>query len=957
MVRVHRVNVALPFSGPARVILRFVVPSAALLDALARMLADERHLGAARAREIDETYHDTCDGALESRGITCRVRSIDGGARTARIEARSPIAHPDAIPFRWAETSLRDEHALAARQPHDEATRWLATLVEPERLVPRVRLLTRRTERRRRTLFSRVALVVALDDVRVLDDAGLEVARFFEASIEAERSAIADAERIAASWQARFGLARATLDRRERARQAASPPLVAPRQVTLEQSVSADDAIDLATGSTHVGDAPFLDPDLSLLAFTERVMALASDPRMPLLERVRLLGISGGNLDEFYMVRVSELRRAETRERWQAAAGMGEVAEERQGDGRRAAERLEAIRARAADIHAAQSMLLRRALRELAASGVVLRDCAELTETQRDGLRAIFLDRIHSRLLTSAVTLAPGHPFPRAPHLTLSLAVVGRDRRTDTWRVSQLDLPRDVERFAPVRDSDDFVAIEDVVRAHIGLLYPELEVEGVFPFRLTRGGELPLEDELGEQTQARPAVDVLDLIADATRRRPFNAVVRMEVEREMPWNVRRIVLEALRHEPGVSDATETPPDVYESDGPIGVASLAELAALPRANLRFPAFRGRDVLDPDRSVAEQVAERDRLLHHPYDRFESSVLRLLWEASTDPDVEAIAITLYRTGEPSVVVDALLHAAREGKRVDACVELQARFDEERNVGWTRRLEEAGVHVTHGVNGLKTHAKTMLIERREGARPRRIVHVASGNYNAGTANAYTDLSVLSARDAMTRDARAFFDALVRGAAPLPESLAELTAAPLGLRRRFLALIANEAAHARAGRPARIRLKLNGISDAEMIEALYDASRAGVEIALAVRGLCTLRPGVPGMSERIRVVSAVGRFLEHARIYEFANGSRAPADATTLIGSADWRARNLRRRVELAAPVHERDARERLAELLDLELDDPAAWELGADGVYREQRAARARPATQELLRVKAEA
>jgi polyphosphate kinase len=364
-----------------------------------------------------------------------------------------------------------------------------------------------------------------------------------------------------------------------------------------------------------VGDGPYLDPDLGLLAFIERVMALAGDARVPLLERVRFLAISGGCLDEFYMVRVSELRREELRARWRERASHGEVAEERRGDARGATEQLAAIRVRAAEVHEQQSALRARALRDLAASGIRLLAWRELTVPQQEGLRAMFRERIHARLITSAVTLAPGHPFPRAPHLTLSLAVVGRDRRTETWHVSQLDLPRDVERFAPVPGSEAFVPVEEVVRANIDALYPELEVEGVFAFRLTRGGELPLEDELAEDTRERAAHDALEVVAEATRRRPYNAVVRVEVERDMPWSVRRIILSTLRQEPGVSDAGEAEADVYESEGPLGIASMAELAELPRADLSFPPFRGRDALDPTGNVAEQVAERDRVLHHP------------------------------------------------------------------------------------------------------------------------------------------------------------------------------------------------------------------------------------------------------------------------------------------------------------------------------------------------------
>jgi len=393
-----------------------------------------------------------------------------------------------------------------------------------------------------------------------------------------------------------------------------------------------------------------------------------------------------------------------------------------------------------------------------------------------------------------------------------------------------------------------------------------------------------------------------------------------------------MLVQELRFEGGAGGAAVGDLVIHEVAGLMACGDLRQLAALPVAGEAFPPFAGRDPLPPGRSLWALLRERDRLVHHPYDDFGATVLRMLGDAADDPEVVSIKLTLYRTGERSPVVGALLRAAASGKEVVASVELKASYDEARNIAWVRQLEQAGAQVVYGVVGLKNHAKVALVARREGGEIHRYAHVGTGNYNATTARFYTDLGLMTADPAIADDLGDLFNQLTGTSAAPGAALRRLLVAPEHLRVALLAKIAREAEHARAGGSGRIRAKLNGLDDPEIIRALYAAASGGVEIDLLIRGLCTLKPGVPGMSERVRVSSLVGRFLEHARIYHFANGG----DDDYLIASADWRSRNLRRRVEVAAPVLDAVARDRLARILDQELRDPSAWVLGPDGGYR---------------------
>ncbi len=668
----------------------------------------------------------------------------------------------------------------------------------------------------------------------------------------------------------------------------------------------------------------FLNPELSLLAFQERVLALAESADTPLGERLRFLAIVSSNLDEFYMVRMAGLR-AGARKR---GGTHGE-------DGQTRPQQLAEITARLADITARQARCLAACLGELAAAGLRLRTWRELTDAQRAEMREMFRDEHYAALTPMAMTSSPGHPLPRLQHHTLSLAVVFRRADDGKLHYAEVELPRDTPRFlrVPFAESPDLIALEDVMRGNLDLLYPHEQIENAYVFRVTRAAELALDEENAE--------DLLDAVAAATQQRPYNPAVRLEVERGMPPRLRELLIEDLSREkaPGSGPAPVIDLSlVQEIDGMVDLRSLHDLPLPPNPALHYRSLAAREVVPRGRPMREAIAERDLLVHHPFEDFAGSVVRFLREAALDPAVAAIKITLYRVGNPSPVIDALLDAAARGKSVVAFVELKARFDEESNVTWARALEDAGGRVVYGLVGLKNHAKVALVVRRENDQLRRYVHVGTGNYNARSGAQYTDLSLFTCDIALADDASALFNYLTGSSHPPRELKSGALVAPRQLLPAMLDLIEREAAHARAGRPAGMTCKLNGLSDPEVVRALYAASGAGVPIDLVVRGLCTLRPGVKKQSEHIRVISVVGRFLEHSRIYRFHNGG----SPEYFIGSADLRSRNLRRRVELLVPVRDADNRARLDEILAGYLEDETAWDLGPDGTYT-RRAGRA--------------
>jgi polyphosphate kinase len=455
------------------------------------------------------------------------------------------------------------------------------------------------------------------------------------------------------------------------------------------------------------------------------------------------------------------------------------------------------------------------------------------------------------------------------------------------------------------------------------MVFPPERVADAHVFRVTRGGDLDLDEERAD--------DLIEAVADAAGRRLINPAVRVEVERGMPGFVRNLVLESLGRETAAKEAGLGHADIDEVDGLLDLRCLSRIELPDDPSLRYEPFQPREPIPEDESVLNVMSEGDLLCHHPFDSFDATVVKLIRDASVDPDVTTIKITLYRVGDPSEVVEALLTAARNGKRVVAFVELKARFDEVQNVTWARRLERAGGHVISGFVGFKNHAKVTLIVRREEGKLRSYAHIGTGNYNTRSGREYTDLSLFSVRESLTADAADLFNALTGESLPPTGLRHGSLAAPTQMVDSIIAMIDREASNARAGRPARITAKLNGLSDAEVVRALLQAGKDGVQIDLVVRGICTLRAGIPGRSENIRVVSVVGRLLEHSRIYRFENDGR-PA---YYIGSADLRPRNLRHRVELLVPVSDKRQQAELDEILKLYLDDPTGWDLMPSGEY----------------------
>ena len=657
----------------------------------------------------------------------------------------------------------------------------------------------------------------------------------------------------------------------------------------------------------------FLNVELSQLAFNERVLELAEARTVPLAERLRYLAIFASNADEFFSVRVGALKSA-------AAGGGGETG----FDGLTPAEELEAIAARVPGLAERQIRSAGECLALARGRGIRLRTWNELDPVTRADLIRYFQQELFPLLTPRAVSQSPGHPFPIIPHGALSFAVLVRDVHTGPVHFAYLAIPARLSRFVAVPGSTDLIRLEDVIRANLQAFYPERPVEEAWLFRVTRTAALDVNEE--------DAGDLLQAIEEEVRRRPVNAPVRLELEGGMPALLREMLLRELRFERTGSPVTLSPGDVYEGDGWLDLTCLRDLAGrLPPAD-NYPAFRPADPFAGADSLFRLIDDGDQLVHHPFDDFRSTVVRFLEEAAADPEVAAIKITLYRTGERSPVVDALVAAAERGKDVSLFVELKARFDEVHNARWVKRLEEAGAQVVYGLAGLKIHAKIALVIRQTPAGVRRYGHIATGNYNAATAGFYTDVGLFTSDPDITSDLGDVFNQLTGSTSTPGGATRRLLVSPLGTIPGFLSRIDREIEHATAGRPAGIRIQINGLEDPELIRAFYKASAAGVPVDLVVRGLCLLRPGVPGLSDRIRVRSVLGRFLEHPRIFHFRNGGLDDY----LIGSADLRPRNLRRRVEVICPVARGDLQARLGHILDRLLAEPAAWDLGPDGRYR---------------------
>jgi polyphosphate kinase len=662
------------------------------------------------------------------------------------------------------------------------------------------------------------------------------------------------------------------------------------------------------------GEAPrYLNRELSWLDFNARVLALADDPTTPLLERVKFLAIFSQNLDEFFQVRVAGLKD-------RIAAGVHGLSP----DGRSSSEQLQAVLSRARELAArADEIFLGPVCSDLAERGIRFSSWSQLDDDDREWLGAEFDRRIFPVLTPLAVD--PGHPFPYISTLSLNLGVVVADPSTGEHRFARVKVPPLLPRFVVMPDGERFVPLEQVIAAHLRELFPGMEIIDSCAFRVTRNADLTVEEE--------EADDLLAAIEMELRRRRFGKAVRLQVSDDISESS----LELIREELELDED-----DVVAHSAPVDLSGLFAVYEVDRGELKYedfvPVTQRRLSPEEDDEVREifgAISSGDILLHHPYDSFASSVEEFIRQAANDPRVLTIKLTLYRTSGNSPIIASLIRAAEQGKQVAALVELKARFDEERNIEWARRLEQAGVHVVYGLVGLKTHTKTCLVVREEGDGVRRYCHIGTGNYNSKTARLYEDLGLLTADPATGSDLSQLFNYLTGYARNVEYS--KLLVAPHSLRPGLVELIRRE----RDAGPGtgHIIMKMNSLVDADLIDELYAASADGVRVDLIIRGICCLRPGVPGLSENIRVRSIVGRYLEHSRVYRFANGAGTGAPIH-YIGSADLMPRNLDRRVEAMVPIEAEPLRDRVDEILAVSLaDDTLAWELVDDRWSRVQR------------------
>lgn len=655
------------------------------------------------------------------------------------------------------------------------------------------------------------------------------------------------------------------------------------RPITPRAPTTADSRSLPALHSPFGEEYVYINREQSLLRFYRRVLEEAQDDTQPLLERIKFLSIVGSNLAEFFMVRVAGIKQ-------QIAAGIAELSP----DGLTPTEQLAAIRPMVLELMNDARACLGQLLPKLDQAGIHILDSLALDEQQRAGAQACFDEIVFPALTPMAYD--PGRPFPHISNMSLNLAILLRDPH-GSEHFARVKVPNTLPRLMPIsapagrpRPEDAspreyyFVWLEQVIAANLSTLFPRMQILEAHPFRVTRDAELFIETE---------ADDLLAMIEQSVRRRRFGSVTRVTANREMPQRIREILIEQL---------AISPDDIYTVDPPLGMSDLMQLHKLDRLDLKDPPFvptipavihdRGDDLF-------AAIREQDILLHHPYDSF-TPVLDFLRTAASDPNVLAIKQTLYRVGRNSPVAETLLQAAQNGKQVAALVELKARFDEESNIEWAKTLEHEGVHVVYGLPGLKTHCKVLLVVRQEGDRVRRYVHLASGNYNPITAQIYTDLGLFTCDPAMGADASDVFNYLTGYSAKV--DYRKFLVSPINLRTGIERLIQREMDHQQRGERGHLIFKVNALIDKKMIQFLYQASQAGVRIDLLARGMCSLRPGVEGLSENIRVISIVGRFLEHSRVYYFRNGGKEEI----YLGSADLMPRNLDRRVEILFPLQD---------------------------------------------------
>lgn len=678
----------------------------------------------------------------------------------------------------------------------------------------------------------------------------------------------------------------------------------------------------------------YINRELSWLEFNSRVLHEACDSRTLLLERLKFLAIFSANLDEFFMVRVAALKQ-------QVEAKVAQLTP----DGRTPQQQLDDISSTLSPLVAKQHQQFQQVLKPLLVEhGIYILDYIDLNPKQRTYLDNYFEDQIFPVLTPLAVD--PSHPFPFISNLSLNLAVVVKNPDTEEEYFARVKVPSVLPRFLPLPPELSIsengqpahwtgVPLEQAIAHNLEFLFPGMNIQEYHPFRITRDADLALEED--------EADDLLLAIEQELRKRRMGGTpVRLEIKSQTPDPIRSRLLQDL-------DLTEN--DVYEVDGLLGLRDLMYFMALPLPELKDPPRQSvvparlqrlrepsvtSDALEMEegQDFFAVIREKDLLVHHPYQSFSSTVVRFITHAAHDPNVLAIKMTLYRTSGDSPIVKALIAAAENGKQVSVLVELKARFDEENNIYWARSLERVGVHVVYGLVGLKTHCKTVMVVRREKDRMRRYIHIGTGNYNPKTARLYTDLGLFSCREELGADITDLFNFLTGYSRQ--KSYREVLVAPVNMRDRFLALIQREIQNVQNGLTGRIVAKMNSLVDPQIIATLYEASRAGVEIDLIVRGICCLRPGLPDISEKIRIISIIGRFLEHSRIYYFHNNGQEEI----YIGSADWMRRNLDRRVEVITPIKDPDIAKDLQEILGIMLaDNRQAWELQPDGSYIQRR------------------
>lgn len=660
----------------------------------------------------------------------------------------------------------------------------------------------------------------------------------------------------------------------------------------------------------------FFNRDLSWLEFNDRVLYQAKDKRVPLLERVRFLSIFTSNLDEFFMKRVGRLQRMISRD--VSIAGP---------DGLYPVKVLKEVRRKVNEqIDEQERIFEKEILPELQDKGIHLITWSDLSEVERDRLDRYFSEMIFPILTPLAVD--PAHPFPFLSNLSLSLGLRIHAPDEDEAMFARVKIPDALPQWVKVTEDEDkdtvrMIRLMDIITNNLDKLFPKMIIDGYIAFRITRNADLGTGDFDDEEQD-----DVVELVEEELRRRRVAHVVRLEhAEATDSW-IRNYV---------VDEINLSPEDVFEVNGELNFRGLDEICKLDYPTLKFRPWTPvtpQRLLDDNANIFQQIREGDILVHHPYESFSSSVEKFIHEAVDDPNVFAIKLTVYRTGSDSPFIPLLIEAAENGKQVVCILEVKARFDEARNLLWAEKLEKAGVHVVYGVIGLKTHAKLAMVVRREQEKFNIYSHIGTGNYHGQTAKLYTDCGLFTCNEEICSEVVEVFNSLT--GISLNETYDQILVSPVNMRQRFIDLIDTEINFVKSGKPGRIVAKMNSLEDVAICEKLYEASQAGVEIDLIVRGFCCLKPGVPGLSETIRVHSIVGRFLEHSRIYYFAAGATVPEEGQFYIGSADWMRRNLNDRVEVITPILDPVVRRKLWQLLELNLEDPAQrWLLRPDGSH----------------------